>query len=211
METKHFSPGAFRSVIVGGNYKVRLVESEESGISITTDENLFRFINIDLLDDEIQINNVHKLKSTRGIFVEIRYSDLEKIVSTGSSSIEHEGTLVVPELEVDMTGTGSVRMAVEAERFKLNLSGAGLVELMGMVEQQEITISGAGGYQATELVSNNCHITLSGLGGAKIHVINLLDATITGVGGIVYSGRPKIIEKQITGFGKIKHIDESSQ
>jgi len=210
METKHFSTGAFHSIIVGGNYKVTLVKSKDSGVSITTDENLFRFINIDLLDDQIQVTNVHKLKSTRGIFVEIRYNDLERIVSTGSSSIEHEGTFVVSELEVDMTGTGSVRMALEAERLKLNLSGAGLVELMGMVDRQDITISGAGGYQAVELVSRDCHITLSGLGGAKVYVNNLLDATITGVGGIVYSGRPKVIEKQITGFGKIKHIDESS-
>jgi hypothetical protein len=51
-------------------------------------------------------------------------------------------------------------------------------------------------------------VDLSGLGGAEVMATEKLKATITGVGGIVYAGNPKNIEKQITGFGKIKRAKE---
>ena len=44
--------------------------------------------------------------------------------------------------------------------------------------------------------------------GAEVFAVDKIEATITGVGGIIYAGNPDIIERQITGFGKIIRADE---
>ena len=162
---------------------------------------------MDHYDQQLHINNVHNLKSSKGVLIVINYQNLEKIVSTGSSAIENEGVLSGQALEISMSGAGSVKIDMDVENLILNLSGAGLVDLQGFAARQDITISGAGGYNATNLETNTCSITLSGVGGAKVFVTDLLEATITGVGGIAYTGDPKKIKKQITGFGKIERLD----
>ena len=131
-----------------------------------------------------------------------------KSIASGASKIEHEGFLKSEELEINLTGAGAIELELEAAKIKINLSGAGVIKLLGQTDLQEVKISGAGGFMASELISKECDITLSGLGGAEINASEKLNATITGVGGIVYSGNPKIIEKQVSGFGKIEPSKE---
>jgi hypothetical protein len=88
------------------------------------------------------------------------------------------------------------------------MSGAGVIILAGDTEFQEAHISGAGGLMAKDLRSKECEIHLGGIGGADVYVTERLEASITGIGGIQYSGNPRLIEKQITGLGKITRNEE---
>ncbi len=112
------------------------------------------------------------------------------------------------ELTIDLSGIGAIDLEIQAKAVRVNLTGAGIVTLSGNTDLQDTHISGAGGLRAFELKSMECNINLSGLGGAEVFVSEKLEATITGVGGIIYAGNPKNIEKQITGFGKIKRAKE---
>lgn len=198
----------FTKVNIGGNYDVTLIESNENKVIIETDENLFHFINIEVFNQRLNINSIHQLKSTEGIMIEIYYTQIEHIHSTGASNIEHEGVLANEELTIDLSGIGAIDLEVQATKVSINLTGAGVVTLSGETDLQDTQISGAGGLRAFDLKSTECSINLSGLGGAEVFATEKLEATITGVGGIVYAGNPKNIEKQITGFGKIKPAKE---
>lgn len=198
----------FNQISVGGNYDVSLIKSEESKVIIKTDENLLTYINTELFDQTLNINNVHNLKSSEGISVEIHYTELSRIYSTGTSNIEHRGVLKTDELIINLSGAGAIELEIEASKVKVNLTGAGVVKLSGDVEFQDTHISGAGGLLAVELKSKECAINLSGLGGAEVYASEKLEATITGVGGIVFSGNPKVIERHVTGFGKIQRAKE---
>lgn len=198
----------FNKISVGGNYDVSLIKSEELKVIIKTDENLLTYINTELFDQTLNINNVHNLKSSEGISVEIYYTELSRIYSTGTSNIEHRGVLNSDELIINLSGAGAIELEIEASKVKVNLTGAGVVKLSGDVEFQDTHISGAGGLLALELKSKECAINLSGLGGAEVCASEKLEATITGVGGIVFSGNPKVIERHVTGFGKIQRAKE---
>lgn len=200
--------GDFTRISIGGNYEVTLIHSNESKVVIESDENLLQYINTEHYENNLNINNVHNLKSTEGIAVDIYYKKLEKIYSTGASKIANEGILKAGELMINLSGAGAIDLEIETEKVKVNLTGAGVISLSGETDIQETHISGAGGLEAKELLSNECSINLSGLGGAQVHAAEKLEATITGVGGIIYSGNPKVIERQVTGFGKIKRAEE---
>jgi hypothetical protein len=67
-----------------------------------------------------------------------------------------------------------------------------------------IGLSGAGGLEAFGLETINCEIDVSGIGNAQINVRNELTATITGIGGIQYTGSPEKVNKHVTGVGSIR-------
>ncbi|NJN28128.1 MAG: DUF2807 domain-containing protein [Cyclobacteriaceae bacterium] len=199
---------AFEHMSIGGNYNVVLIRSDESKVVLSTDENLLRYINVEARDGKLSINNVHNLNGTDGISVEVFYNELNSIYSSGTSRIQHEGPMQSAELLVDLSGAGAIDLDIETSRVEVNLSGAGVIDLSGETDVLEVRISGAGGLMAADLQSVECNIRLSGLGGAEIFVTEKLIASITGVGGIEYGGNPKMIEKQITGFGKIERAKE---
>jgi hypothetical protein len=200
----------FTRLILGGNYKVTLEQAERPALIIKTDENLIRHIRVENMGDELFIGNIKNLKGTNGIIIEIYYRALDHLVSTGSSSVKIMGSIDGESFDLDMSGSGTFKGMLNVEYFTLNISGAGLVQTIGYAEKQDINISGAGGYQGFDLQSEDCKIALSGVGGAKIFATNKLTATITGVGGIVYKGEPKIIERRVTGMGKIKRESGSN-
>lgn len=199
---------SFDKISIGGNYEVVLFESKSPKVVIKTDENLLPFINIELYNNTLNINNVHKLKSSEGIKIEIHFSSLNKIYSTGASKISNEGIIISDDLIINLSGAGAIDLEIQTTEVKVNLTGAGVIKLAGETEYQETHISGAGGLSAFNLISNECTINLSGLGGAEVHAVEKIVATITGIGGIIYAGNPSLIERQVTGFGKIKRAEE---
>ncbi len=208
IEKYEISVGDFQKVNLGGNYNVTIIQSDENKIIVETDENLLAYINAEVFNETLSINNVHTLNSTEGINVYVFYKELNQIYSTGLSSIEHEGILVSNNLNLDLSGAGTIELEVNTTSIEINLTGAGIITLTGETDYLETHISGAGGLRGLELISKESDINLSGLGGAEVFVKEKLKATITGVGGIIYAGNPKTIEKQITGFGKIKRAKE---
>lgn len=208
IENEEIEIDTFEKISIGGNYDVTLIQSDHTKVIIETDENLLPFINTELFDNTLNINNVHRLKGSQGIKVDVYYKSLNKIYSTGASSVENEGILTTDNLAINLSGAGAIDLEIKTTEVNVNLTGAGVISLSGETEYQETHISGAGGLSAKELISDECSINLSGLGGAEVYAVDKLVAKITGVGGIVYGGNPKIIERQVTGFGKIKRAEE---
>lgn len=204
IDTMVYDLKEFRKLFVGGNYDLILIPSDVSRVVIETDQNLMRYINVELHDGSLNINNVHNLKGSRGIVVEVYYQTLEQVQSTGNSKISLKGILEADHLRVGLSGAGAIDLEIDTDMIKVDMSGAGVVELRGKTRRQEVHISGAGGLVAEKLISEECNVHLSGLGGASVYVSEKLEASITGIGGITYAGSPSLIEKQITGLGKIQ-------
>lgn len=198
----------FENVSIGGNYNVILIKSNDYKVMVETDINLHDFINIEVFNGTLNINNIHQLKSSEGINIKVYYNELNDIFSTGSSHINNEGILISDQLSVNLSGAGAIDLAIDVIELKTNLTGAGVVSVSGEADYLETHISGAGGLRAFELITNNAEINVSGLGGVEVFTNEKLVITISGLGGVIYAGNPKIIEKRITGYGKIKQADE---
>ena len=111
------------------------------------------------------------------------------------------------ELEFDISGVGDIDFNINAERIETTSSGAGDITLTGEVDSQDIDISGVGKYDAEELESRECSISLSGAGSVTVNASEELDISISGVGNVYYVGSPHV-EQDISGLGsRIKSID----
>lgn len=200
---------AFTSVNVGGNFTVELYQTDNPGIIIETDENLIEYIEVDVTGNQLTVNSEYALKPSEELLVEIYYSDLGTIKSSGTSSIRHEERLKAYELDVDLSGAGSIRLNMDVNELDLNLSGAGMVELEGIANSQVVYLSGAGTLEAKDLQSRYCEIHISGMGNAEVNVLDELNANISGLGNIEYYGNPEEIVQNISGLGKVKSAGKS--
>ncbi len=207
IDTNEYFFESFEKINIGGNYKVKLQHSENPKILIETDENLLEYLTVEVHDDELVINSYYNLKPTESVNIEIYYSDLNKITSTGASSIEHHTELKSDDLEISLSGAGAIEMMLDVDELELSLSGAGLIDLEGYAYSQIIHLSGAGALEAEKLESRYTEIHISGVGNAKVNARKELNATITGMGNVEYYGDPDEVIRNITGLGKVERAE----
>lgn len=71
-------------------------------------------------------------------------------------------------------------------------------------DQDELTINliGVGNVDAYDMKVGTCIINSIGVGDCKVHVLNELTVTITGVGNVYYKGTPSITSS-VTGLGQL--------
>lgn len=69
----------FDKVNLGGNFDVALIPSDKNSVVIRGDENLLKFINVEVHNESLNINTIHNLKSSEGIDITIHYTDLKGI------------------------------------------------------------------------------------------------------------------------------------
>ncbi len=208
IETAEIKVEPFTQINLGGIYEVELIPGKKPLVVIETDENLIPYINVEVFDDMLNINNVHNIKATRGILIRVFYQELTRIHSSGASKISNNEPVKAKNLKIGLSGSGTIRLEIDASFVDVSMSGAGLITLSGKAETLEGRLSGAGMLDAVELETNHCKLNLSGIGGAEVWATDMLEASVSGIGGIKFKGHPKVIERQVTGLGKISPIED---
>ena len=203
MITQHVETGDFREIKLQGNFEVLLRQSDEPSLNITTDENLMDYIKAETKGGVLEIRSTKKLRPSNNSKVTVNYRTIEGIEIQGAASVHTDNKLSGDFLRVSMSGAGNVEMDVDLGKLELDISGAGAVELSGTADEQDISMSGAGGYDAGDLISRICRISISGVGGAEVFVTDDLEANVSGIGGVSYSGNPENVKSDISGLGSV--------
>ena len=199
----------FNELELEGNFEVELIKSSTSGLSIEADENLFQYITIDQDGDVVEVKSDRTLKGTQGIKLYVKYTELELIDVAGAAAITSSDRVAGDFLRLNMSGAGTINLEVEVKALQVNISGAGAINLSGKVIEQQIQLSGAGGLEAYDLISKNCKIEISGVGGAAVNVEGELEAYVSGVGGVRYKGNPSEVKTDVSGLGTVSKYDSN--
>jgi hypothetical protein len=177
---------AFANVDVRGAFEIEWQNGAPS-LRITTDENLFPYIESDVSGDTLRLHTREQIRPSHGIKVAI-------------SSPTRTGAKI----------SGAVKLAVKqlsGPRFALESSGASQVLLDGNVDELLADMTGASELAASTLQTKTAEISTAGAGDAEVAVAETLKVAITGAGKLTYSGNPPTVQKHITGAGSIRHKD----
>ena len=111
----------------------------------------------------------------------------------------------VPALEaVTLTGTGTITVQdLRARRLSVTLSGTGELRATGAVGRLDVTLVGTGNAELQGLTARDVRATLTGTGRIAVHPTRTLDASVQGIGTIVYSGKPASVTSSVTGTGAV--------
>lgn len=194
-----------------GPLEIHLQKGKEGNISVTTSDNLHQYLEVESVNNhlKIRLKKGFNIRRNGHFKINIPFESLSKIGFSGSGTIDSRDPIKADHLEVSLSGSGDVNLALETKKTKIAVSGSGDIELSGTSTNLNLKISGSADFEGLKLDTQNTSISISGSGDAKVVASSSLMAKISGSGSVVYKGRPEKVNTKISGSGSIKTIDEN--
>jgi hypothetical protein len=196
----------FDRVALSGSGHLSIVQGDQEGLTIETDDNLVPLIKSEVVDGLLKIGPEHvNVRPTGQIKYELRLKNLKELHLSGSLEAEAQ-SLKTSRLVLTISGSGKIQLPrFEAGELEARISGSGDIEVAGKADQQQVHISGSGDYRAGECASQNTAIHISGSGDATVWASATLEAAVSGSGGINYYGTPQL-NTHVSGSGSIHSL-----
>ena len=200
--TRTYTIQPFTKIYLEGTFKVILEQGTLPGLRIKTDEDNFKYINV---DSDIQLSS---LKITKKHFdfdeliLYISFKNLEELYIEGGICLETKGYIDLKDFYLHVEGGANIEMNMKAENVKVIGQGGVKIEFDGVANELDATLSGAGYLDAFDLKTKRSDFKIEGVGAGSVYATDELNATISGVGKIRYNGDPKVFKK-IEGIGLV--------
>jgi len=208
-QTRHLAD--YSQVDLGDNVCLILASDSSAAGSaeVEAGENVIRGISTEVTGGCLFIRNHNKCNWLRDyskpINVYLSSDHIWEIRYNGSGDIRTTGTLKQDSLAVIVwggCGTINLRLDIWQGRFSLNM-GTVDFRLHGKSSITSVFTADYGLYDARDMKTGYTFITSRGSNDCYVRASNGLDATITSIGNIYYSGDPENIKVNITGTGKL--------
>ena len=147
VKTEEHTVSPFSELHVSSTINVYVSQGELKPIKIVGDENLLSYIEIEQDGDELIIKNKNgvNLESDGDLKLYVTAPQFRKITVSGAGDIEGENKITsTDDMELGLSGAGSIRMEVDAPKVSSDISGVGSIYLKGQTKDADLTISGAG-------------------------------------------------------------------
>jgi hypothetical protein len=186
---------------VAGN--VIITQDEVLSVEVRTFNNLLPEIYTYVNGSTLIIENEHCIRAKReDITIYISAPDFAKLRVNGSGSIESTNVLFVPDIDLTVSGSGYIDVALNTDMANSRISGSGKIWIEGEAWEHNVEISGSGSVKSFAFYTERCNAGISGSGSCEVQVHERLVASISGSGSVKYKGYPAITST-ISGSGKV--------
>ena len=196
---------AYDRIEVLGSYDVIFTDGEVGKIKIKAPDNILPLIQTEVSDGLLRIDtgkSRYRVKEPIIIYVPVD-SRLKQVVIKGSADIYTEKNLETKALEVDVYGSGDVRLQVDVSSLALKIDGSGDIRVGGKTDNLSININGSGDVEVPNLKAEKAIININGSGDVSAYVTENVDISIAGSGDVTIKGNPKKVKRIINGSGRV--------
>ena len=197
----------YERISVTGFFDVELVSGKEGNITIKGEENLLPHIKIEVVNQELKIttdkNKYISTSNGKNIVITIPFESINQVSLTGSGNISTKNTITSDSFAAKLTGSGDLKLNVEAKNIEINLNGSGDIVLIGKTDNITSILNGSGDIKASAMKSTNAKVTVSGSGDTSVFCSESIYARVSGSGDIKYSGNPEKKDTKVNGSGDI--------
>jgi len=190
---------------VGGSFDVKLVAGNEGKIVINAEENLIPYLITEVRDNYLKIKwqKGVSINSHKRILVTVPFEEISKVSLAGSGDVYTDNSTINTEkLKVSLAGSGNIKLSLKTDNVSASIAGSGDINLNGLTYNFKASIAGSGDVHAFELEAKTADLKISGSGGIRTSVSDMLKVSISGSGDIYYKGTPKE-DVKIAGSGGI--------
>ena len=174
---------AFTAVDLAGSNNVTVHVGDTQTVTVHGDDNLIRYVTTTVQGGTLAVGQSRDFSTTSPMSVVITVPALDAATLSGA------GVLTV---------TG-----VAADHFTVRAPGSGVLVVTGTATTLDATLSGTGDVRLDGLAAHDATASVPGTGRLLVNASHSLDATVSGVGSILYTGNPTDVTKSVTGTGSI--------
>jgi hypothetical protein len=191
--TRNYDVTDFNEISTSLSATVNFTISDNYSCTVTADENLFDYLEIEVHDEDLRLCKPEKhkkvgLRATQFV-IDVTAPNLENINLAGS-------------------GTFNALSPLNAEKMEVNVAGSGDIVLKQTVTVQEIelNVAGSGDLVCNELIANKLDVNVAGSGDIKVAngTVSKAEAGVAGSGDIVLTCDIENLDANIAGSGDIK-------
>jgi hypothetical protein len=205
--------GYFERIELYDNINLVLIEGNQPVLKVEAGEKLLEAIKTEISDSTLHIRNTLKCNWVRSyereITVYVSAPALREIRYEGSGDVRTEGPFITDSLQVSIWG-GAGSFNLDLQAYQLNLAlhyGTVDLNVKGRSVITTIFANSYGPFYCNDLISNIVYIRNSGTNNCHVHAEHILEAEITSVGNIYYTGNPYELKSSISGSGKLIKAD----
>ena len=156
----------------------------EHAVDVRADDNLISRIDTDVQRGVLVVSERGNFATHLPLSVEVTVPNLASARLMGSGTVSIEG--------------------VQARRFTAEVPGSGTLTVSGTVDQLDARLAGSGDMQLGDLASRSVTASVVGSGRLEVQATQMLDASLSGSGAIVYGGQPTTLTQSVNGSGAIQ-------
>jgi putative autotransporter adhesin-like protein len=182
-KTEKRSLGAFTSIDVSCAGSIQVRAHEPPGLEISGDDNIVPLITTEVKSDTLYIRSAQQYAPRDKLQITISAPDLKKFL---------------------FNGAGEASLAnIKNDQIEIEMSGAGSLSASGETKGVDISLTGAGSVDAKDLHAVTAKVNSTGVGSIDVYATAQLDVTASGIGEVNYYGNPKTVNRNGTGIGGI--------
>jgi hypothetical protein len=145
--------------------------------------------------------------NSRKITAEVTMKSIDGLGVSGSGSMKSEGTLRAKDVDLWVSGSGSMDVNIEATgEMEARVSGSGRMDLRGTCAELESTCSGSGDMTLALGSMKEAELTISGSGNVRVSgSTDVAEITLSGSGRLNGSNfNTRVSKIRITGSGDVQ-------
>lgn len=199
----------FQRIALYDNVNLVLVPGNQAAVEVKCGDNLLEAIKTEVTDGTLTIRNTMKCNWVRNFDREITVTatvpHLVELRYEGSGDVTTAGQLRLDSLQLSIWGgAGSFTLDVDVPVLRLaEHYGTADITVKGKALITTIFANSFGPFYCSDLISNIVYIRNNGSNQCYVHALHVLEAEITSVGDIYFTGNPYDIKSKITGSGKL--------
>lgn len=204
-ETRNVS--SYDQVALEGSMNVELVAGTEGKLTVEAESNLMEHILTEVSGNRLKISiekgvNLSPSRN-KSIKITVPFESLDGVSLTGSGDIVTKNGIRAERFDVNLTGSGDIRLDLDSRDVKGSITGSGDIELRGKTINFRCVVTGSGDFHASGLQAEKVEARISGSGDIDVFASKELKTRVTGSGDISYSGNPEKEDFKTSGSGKV--------
>jgi len=207
MKTETRKVSDFHRIDISGVYKVVLKQDSSLSVTITADDNLFKYIKTNVSGGKLHIYNKRNFCNTGELTVSIGVRNLDELGASGVVEVESDGKINTKDMRFDLSGASKITMDLNAANVVTSGTGASELNLKGQATSHEIDLSGDCKVYALDFVVGSCDIQSSGVGHSEVDVLNSLSVHSSGASEVKYRGNPSNVTNEKSGASSIEKVE----
>lgn len=178
----------FTAVNATGSFSVEAVSQKPASFEIEADDNILPLIKVEVRDGVLYLKTEKSYNSKEGVVVRLNLPELSKVEATGASKFRIQG--------------------LKNDRFEVRTTGASNITASGTAKEVEIHTTGAGLVDTHSLHADKATVHSTGAAKVEVYADVELDANVSGVAQVIYSGNPKNVNQHASGAASISKKDD---
>jgi hypothetical protein len=206
-ENKQF--GDVTGVELHASFDVYISEGSPAGVRIEAEENIIPHIEMQVLNGVLNIDEEDniRLRPRKPVKIYVTSPGYSKIQVHSSGNVIGQTKITNDtKLDLSVSGSGEMKLDVDAPEIEAKVSGSGEMHLSGDTKRIGGDVSGSGEIKAIDLKSEEADLQVSGSGSIDVYASVKLDASISGSGDVRYKGDAKA-NTHISGSGNVRKVN----